>query len=196
MRSPYDFIIKPKGQRYNNTKKVGDKELIVNTEISNYKFINKTGIVVACPALNKTSIKEGDEVAIHHNVFRRWYNIRKQEKNSRSYLNENEFLVQPDQIFAYKSEDQWKSLKGFCFVQPIQEVDRFEDLVEKKNVGVIVYSDGFCKEDEIVGFHPGSEYEFVIDGKLLYRVKSNLITMKYGYKTNEKTYNPSWAQSS
>ena len=28
MRSLYDFIIKPKGSRYNNKKKIGDKELI------------------------------------------------------------------------------------------------------------------------------------------------------------------------
>ena len=29
MRSIYDFIISPKKSRYNNTKKVGDKELIL-----------------------------------------------------------------------------------------------------------------------------------------------------------------------
>ena len=33
MKSLYDFIIQPIGQRYNNTKKIDDKELILNTEV-------------------------------------------------------------------------------------------------------------------------------------------------------------------
>ena len=28
MKGVYSFVIKPKGERYNNTKKIGDKELI------------------------------------------------------------------------------------------------------------------------------------------------------------------------
>ena len=48
----------------------------------------------------------------------------------------------------------------------------------------------------LVGFHPGSEYEFVVDGQRLYRVLSNLITIKYEYQGNEEEYNPSWAESS
>ena len=33
MKSLYNFIIKPNGERYNNKKKIGDKELILNAEI-------------------------------------------------------------------------------------------------------------------------------------------------------------------
>ena len=33
MQSLYNFVIKPVGERYNNSKKVGDKNLILNTEI-------------------------------------------------------------------------------------------------------------------------------------------------------------------
>ena len=33
MRSVYNFVVTPKGERYNNKKKIGDKELILNTEI-------------------------------------------------------------------------------------------------------------------------------------------------------------------
>ena len=32
MKGTFYFLIKPKTQRYNNTKKVGDKELILNSE--------------------------------------------------------------------------------------------------------------------------------------------------------------------
>ena len=33
MKSVYNFVVTPKGKRYNNTKKIGDSELILNTEI-------------------------------------------------------------------------------------------------------------------------------------------------------------------
>ena len=32
MKSVYNFVVKPKGNRYNNVKKIGDSELILNTE--------------------------------------------------------------------------------------------------------------------------------------------------------------------
>ena len=35
MKAYKDFIISPIGERYNNSKKVDDKELILNTEIFN-----------------------------------------------------------------------------------------------------------------------------------------------------------------
>ena len=40
MNAYRDFIVAPIGQRYNNVKRVDDKELILNTEISNYEYIN------------------------------------------------------------------------------------------------------------------------------------------------------------
>ena len=48
----------------------------------------------------------------------------------------------------------------------------------------------------LVGFKPNSKFEFVIDGKRLYRVMSNFITIKYEYQGDEEEYNPSWADSS
>ena len=41
MRSIYNFVVEPIGNRYNNAKKLGDKELILNTDIFNHKFINR-----------------------------------------------------------------------------------------------------------------------------------------------------------
>ena len=32
MKSGYNFVVKPKGERYNNTKKLDGGELILNTE--------------------------------------------------------------------------------------------------------------------------------------------------------------------
>ena len=102
MKAPFDFVIEPKGDRYNNIKKIGDKDLIVNTEIFNHQFVNREAIVKSVPTAYKTKIKPGDTVIVHHNVFRRWLDIKGKEKNSRSYFNENTYLVRQDQIFLYK----------------------------------------------------------------------------------------------
>ena len=32
MKSVYNFVVTPKGERYNNTKKVGDSELIISSD--------------------------------------------------------------------------------------------------------------------------------------------------------------------
>ena len=67
---------------------------------------------------------------------------------------------------------------------------------EKPLQGIVKYSDGTVNVNDLVGFRPKSEYEFIIDGEKLYRILSNFITIKYEYQGNEETYNPSWAQSS
>ena len=49
MKSIYDFIISPKKSRYNNSKKVGDKTLILNTEIYNHQYVSRKAIVKSTP---------------------------------------------------------------------------------------------------------------------------------------------------
>jgi hypothetical protein len=118
------------------------------------------------------------------------------EKNSRSCFNEKTYLVNNDQIFLYKRNNKWNCLKGYCFVKPLKATNKLNVELEKPLQGVVEYSDGTVNVGDLVGFTPGSEYEFIIDSKKLYRVLSNLITIKYEYQGNEETYNPSWAQSS
>ena len=119
MKAPFDFVIEPKGNRYNNTTKVGDKDLILNTEIYNHQFVNREAIVKSVPTAFETEIQPGDTIITHHNVFRRWHDVKGREKNSRSYFNENTYLVKPDQIFLYKRNNNWRAVDGYCFVQPI-----------------------------------------------------------------------------
>ena len=54
---------------------------------------------------------------------------------------------------------------------------------------------GYDKEHDLVGFDPVSKFEFVVDGKRMYRALSKFITIKYEYQGDEEEYNPSWAQS-
>ena len=196
MKSVYNFVVTPKGERYNNSKKVGDTDLILNTEIFNHQYINRNATVISTPIIGDTSIKTGDEVIVHHNVFRRWHNQHGIEKNSKSYFDEKTYIVTPDQIFLYKQNNNWSTTKGFCWVQPIKNKDKYSVNKEQENVGIIKYSDGAFNTGDLVGFTPISTYEFIIDGEKLYRVYTKFITIKYEYQGNEEAYNPSWAQSS
>jgi len=195
MKSVYNYVVKPKGGRYNNSKKVGDKDLILNTEIFNHQYINRQAEVISTPLVNYSDIKTGDTVIVHHNVFRRWHNQHGEEKNSRSYFNEDTYIISSDQIFAYYNKE-WKSMPGYCFVKPIHSFDKFNINQEQPLMGIIEYADKGFNKGDLVGFTPNSEYEFIIDGQKLYRVYNKFITIKYEYQGNEKTYNPSWAQSS
>ena len=196
MKSVYNFVVTPIGERYNNTKKVGDSELILNTEIFNHQYINRKASVISTPIIGETDIQAGDDVIVHHNVFRRWHNVKGIEKNSKSYFNESTYLANYDQIFLYKTNNEWKAPKGYCWVKPLKATDQFNIEQEKPLQGIVKYSDGTVNVNDIVGFTPNSEYEFVIDGERLYRVFSKFITIKYEYQGDEEEYNPSWAQSS
>ena len=196
MKAPFDFVIEPKGNRYNNTTKVGDKDLILNTEVYNHEFVNREAIVKSVPTAFETEIKPGDTIITHHNVFRRWHDVKGKERNSRSYFDENTYLVKEDQIFLYKRNGEWKAPKGYCFVQPIKDRKYLGADQEESCIGIIKHTDGSYKKGDLVGFTPFSTYEFIIDGKRLYRVMTKFITIKYEYQRNEETYNPSWTQSS
>ena len=196
MKSVYNFVVTPVGKRYNNVKKVGDKELVLNTEIFNHQYVNRKATVISKPIIGDTDIDVGSDVILHHNVFRRWHNVKGIEKNSKSYFNENTYIVNLDQIFLYKKFWEWKSPKGFCWVTPIKNKDKYANSEVQENVGIIKYTDGSFEINDLVGFTPISNYEFVIDGELLYRVYTKFITIKYEYQGNEEAYNPSWAQSS
>ena len=196
MESVYNFVVTPKGNRYNNTKEVDGGKLILNTEIFNHQYVNREAIVVSTPMVGQTDIKPGDTVIVHHNVFRRWHDVKGKEKNSRSYFNESTYFIAQDQIFLYKRDDKWKAPKGYCFVIPLKATDKFNIESEKPLQGIIKYSDGTVEVNDLIGFKPGSEYEFVVNGERLYRILSNFITIKYEHQGNEEEYNPGWAQSS
>ena len=195
MKPLYDYIVKPLGKRYNNSIKLaGDKELILNTEIFNHGYINRKAIVISTPVNNIHKLQEGQEIIVHHGIFRRWHNIKGIEKNSRGFLNENEYLAQPDQIFMYK-QSGWNCIKGYTFVKPIKSTDKYSTEKERPLVGIVKYSDGTFLPTQLVGFSPNDEYEFVVDGERLYRVMNRCINIEYEYKGNEEEYNPSWAKS-
>ena len=120
MKSVFSFIVKPVGERYENKINIGDKELVLNTRIESFKSVNNLAEVIEVPLAYSTDIKVGDLVIIHHNVFRRFYDIRGNQKNSRAYFIDNMYFCDIDQIYLYKSNGDWKSFGNRCFIKPIK----------------------------------------------------------------------------
>jgi len=200
MKSVYDFIVKPVGDRYNNTKKVGDVNLVLNTKIESWKFVNRFAEVVETPLAISTPIKKGDLIVVHQNVFRRFYNMQGKQKDSRSFFQDNLYFVSIDQIYLYKNK-KWMSFGDRCFIKPIANKDSLSNKKELNNVGILKIGNSSLKASYInpgdaVVFKSGAEWEFVVDDERLYCMKSNDILLKYGYEKNQKEYNPSWAKSS
>jgi len=201
MRSLYDFIIKPLGDRYENEIKVGDKTLVLNTKIENWKAVNNLAVVVETPKAFKTNIKKGDIIVIHQNVFRVFYDMKGIKKNSRSYFQDDLYFCAIDQVYLYKNTEDWKSFGDRCFVMPLKNKDSLSLDKEQKLIGILKYGNNSLKAlninpGDVVGFTPNSEWDFVIDEQRVYCMKSNDIVIKYGHEENEVEYNPSWAKSS
>tara|TARA_R110002153_G_scaffold73454_1_gene191675 strand:+ start:1325 stop:1948 length:624 start_codon:yes stop_codon:yes gene_type:complete len=201
MQGLYSFIVEPKNGRYANEIEVGDKKLIVNTTMDDHKFVNRIGIVKSIPKIGETNIKVGDEVIVHHNVFRRFYDMRGEEKNSGAYFKEDLYFCYDDQIFLYKRNNEWQSPMNYCFVKPIIEKKRsvLREEKEQNHIGILKYDNSSLNDlgiykGNLVGFSPSSEYEFIIDESRMYRMRTNDITIKYEYKGDEVEYNPSWAK--
>ena len=197
MKSLYSFIVKPLNKRYDNTKKINDKTLIVNTSIEDHKFVSKKAVVVSTPAAYKTKINIGDELYVHHNIFRRWYDQKGKERNSSTYFKDDIYFVSPDQIYMYNL----KSHLDYCFIKPIKNQSLLENREEQPNVGILKYSNKFLEAlgimpGTLITFTPNSEFEFIIEGERLYCMKSNDIALTHEYQGNEIENNPSWAKSS
>lgn len=201
MNSLYDFIVKPIGQgRYTNSKKINGKELILNTKIESWKFVNRFAKVVSTPLVINTNIKKGDIIVVHQNVFRRFYNMQGKQTNSRSYFKNDLYFASIDQIYLYKNKSEWQIFGDRCFVKPIKNSDNLKNRKEQPYVGILKIGNNKLEASNInpgdmIGFKPGAEWEFFIDDERLYCMKSNDIVINYGHKENKEEYNPSWSYS-
>ena len=197
MKSLYYFIVKPLNTRYDNTRTVAGSDLIINTGIEDHKFISKKAVVVSTPAAYATKINIGDELYIHHNIFRRWYDQKGKERNSSTYFKDDLYFVSLEQIYMYNL----KSHLDYCFVKPLKNQSVLENRKEQPNVGIVKYSNKSLEAlgitpETLITFTPNSEFEFIIEGERLYCMKSNDIALTHEYEGNEIENNPSWAKGS
>ncbi len=200
MKSLYDFIVKPVGDKYKNTVKIAGKDVVINTKIENWKFVNRLAKVIETPLAFKTGIKKGDIIVIHQNVFRTFYDMKGKKKKSRSYFEDNLYFCGLDQVYLYKNKNGWNTVGDRCFITPIKSNDSLTLDKERELIGILKYGNKSLEALEInpgdlVGYTPNSEWEFLVEGKRVYCMKSNDIVIKYEHQGNEEEYNPSWAAS-
>lgn len=198
MQHTHCYIVQPINGRYNNKKNIGNEELILNASVEDHKFVNRNGIVLALPIVNENEyLQIGDEVIVHHNVFRRYYDVRGNEKNSSSYFEEDKYFCYYDQIFLYKRNGKWYTPPGYCFVKPIHSQNNLDIDKEEPLTGVLKHVGSDLRDfgldnDDLIGFTPNSEYEFIIEGERLYRVPINSISIQYERTRFKEEYNPVW----
>lgn len=176
MQAPQSFIVTPKHRRYKEGKKMGDVVFETVSSVEDAKDVSKEAIVVALPMNYDGDIEVGDEVIIHHNIFRSYYDVQGKLKQSRAHLYDEYFQVIPEELFLYKKKGEWFPNEDFCFVAPIT-IDE-DSLLEQglEHTGV-VWASNEHKEGIRVGFTPESEYEVWVDGLLLYRMRDRDICL-------------------
>ena len=201
MKSLYDFIVEPLGDKYNNTINIDGKSLVLNTKIESFKFVNRLAKVIKTPLAFNLDIKIGDIVVIHQNVFRTFYDMKGKKKKSRSFFKDNLYFCSIDQIYLYKNSNGWNSFGDRCFIKPIKSKEDLTLDKEASLIGILKYGNSSLNKlkinpGDLVGYTPNGEWEFLVEKERLYCMKSNDIVIKYEYEGNEVEYNPSWASSS
>lgn len=186
MTSPNYFIIRPyNGVRYDNIRKFGDVEFIISSSIEDHTVTNRLATVVSTPDWYKGPISKDDIVVVHHNTFRLYYNMNGNETSGWSYIKDDIYILDYEQIYLYKKEGTgWMATYPYCFIKPQQNDDTTTVLnhyVEKNLYGTVEFKPEEVNTVDVgdeISFKPGSEYEFKIDGDKLYRVKLNNICLK------------------
>ena len=185
MKSHLYYLVSPKDNKRNhNEKEVEGGKLIVNSDLQDHIHVNREAVIESVPMLNDLGLSVGDEVIVHHNIFRRFYDMQGNEKNSRWYVDGDIYKCTNETIFMVKREGSWTPLDGFCFVKPIDNTNMWSEDKEEPLKGLITYvpkelKDLGISENALIGFTPMSEYEFNIDGDKLYRVPSNSVSILY-----------------
>lgn len=179
MKSPYNFIVFPIGDNYNNTLNINGVEVTINTSLDSAKYVNRIAMVRELPIYYNGDILVGDIVVLHHNVFRTYHDMKGRQTKSPEYFRDDTYIVSPERIYLYKRNGKWNSHLNYCFVKPIDTIqDELLHRIEKeeKHSGVVIYPTKFqqeklnIKSGSKVAFTKNSEYEFEIDGEKLYRM--------------------------
>ena len=169
MKALGQFIVKPAaGKLYDNKRKTENGSYLINTNFENHEATNRIAIVISTPINYKGNVREGSEAIVHHNVFRKYNDIREIE------------------IYAHRESktDLWTSIYPYSFVTPIKNDSNLYKVEAEKNLyGIMKITNPYLQSigvevgDEIC-FKPDSEYEFNIDGEKMYRINSANICLK------------------
>jgi hypothetical protein len=186
MRSPFYFITKPlNNKRYDNTRDIDGAELVISVSDEDHKFSNRYAEVISTPLWYKGDISEGDILLVHHNVFKYYYDMKGKQRSGRSFFKDDIFLIDSEQFFAYKKDDKWYSYDRYCLVKPHPKVESYlyKGFSDEPLMGIMgvpnnyLQSKGISSGDAVI-FTPDSEYEFNVDGEIMYRIFDHQIVAR------------------
>lgn len=181
MKSPFYFIVEPVGgRRYDNVKKIGDIDFITSTSQEDHKASNRYAKVIECPSGYDGPISVGDILVVHHNVFKIYYDMQGKERSGFSFLKDNTFFLEENQFYMYHNGSKWNTIGDYCFVSPVENngddmflMHKYEPLIGRIKYNNHKLEDIGVHEGDMISFTPHSEYEFNVDGEVVYRMKVN-----------------------
>ena len=186
MKSPFYFITRAyNGRRYDNVKSIGGIDFITSTSEEDHKASNRYAEVIETPLGYEGTIRNGDTLLVHHNVFKFYNDMKGRQQSGKSFFKDDLFFIDDEQFFMYKQDGEWHSYDRYCFVKPVPTSESyiFKPFSEEPLVGIMKYPNDYLKSKgissgDMVCFKPESEYEFDVDGEKLYRMYDHQITIK------------------
>ena len=182
MKPLKDFIVYVP-ERVNETKKIGDIEIYIDTKFNEFEHRVMHGEVMGVPQKYKTDVEVGDTLFFHHHVV-----ITPQVVDQKHHL--YQVLFDPNggfssQAYAVKKRDTGEviALGDWVFLEPIRpEAKLKSDLLEivsydtpRNEKGKIKYASDKIKEHglevgDTVFFQKDADYEMLIDNQTLWRM--------------------------
>ena len=182
MKPLKDFIVYVP-ERVNETKKIGDIEIYIDTKFNEFEHRVMHGEVMGVPQKYKTDVEVGDTLLFHHHVV-----ITPQVVDQKHHL--YQVLFDPNggfssQAYAVKKKDTGEviALGDWVFLEPIRpEAKLKSDLLEivsydtpRNEKGKIKYASDKIKEHglevgDTVFFQKDADYEMLIDNQTLWRM--------------------------
>lgn len=196
MKAYHNVIVKLDKPIYND--KHGSLFIDVNKD--DMQYVNKEVEVISAP--DYTKLKEGDKIIIHHNIIRQRIDIKGNIIESNYFIKDNIYACPLTEIYLHKpkNDSEWRTYDPYVFIKPIEYVkteNKFGIIIpdsalegdntyykgQSKERGTIRYINEELKsmglkEGDTVIFAKDSEFEFKVEGELLYKMSTNDIIAK------------------
>ena len=167
--------------------------LKVDTRFNQGVYTNRVGKVIACPAKYDSKIKEGYIVVIDKNIVTFQVHGDSLINKSMNLVDEKlgYYRVPESMIYLYKenAKSDWVCPAPYIFIRPIKsEVTKTKGGLEykaiddykgfKEQYGTVAYINDIAKSyglklGDLVFYPKDREYEFDIDGEILYHMDNS-----------------------
>jgi len=178
------FIVSPlNGEKFLNTKQVGEKTLITNTSIEHASNVNRIGVVVSLPMNYEGNIKVDNHVVVQHNIFRTYFDGKGRTRESDFHIKDDLYQVLPELVYLIIRGQEKIAVDNYVFITPIVENKKWIGETELEHVGIVKYTNDILikqgvKVGDKIAFGTDCEYEFLIEDERLYRMRTSRILAK------------------